>query len=290
VLETRVLTKTGALIPMEVKAAPLHLQGRDVLVGIFRDITERKALTAKMVSAQRLEAMGRLSAGVSHEYNNILMGILGYAHHIEQRTRRGSETRLLVERIAGLAERAAQVSRQLLDFSCRHGGRREDVAIDDLLSSAGQTLREVLGEHLRIALQLEAPGVVIHADPGQIEQVLMNLALNARDAMPEGGKLTLRTGVANLNEPEAVRAGVDASGRYVTLTVQDTGCGMSEAVRGRLFEPFFTTKPVGQGSGLGLAVVHGIVTAHGGTVEIASEVGKGTCVTIRLPLAMPAGA
>ncbi len=250
--------------------------------GIVEDITERRSLEEQLRQAQKMEAVGLLAGGISHDFNNHLSVILGNADLLLEKTQSG-ELQRHVEEIKKATQRAAQLTRQLLSFSRKQVLQPTLLDLNAVVSDVVKILRHLIGEDLQIAIEAKANLASIRADRGQVEQILMNLANNARDAMPNGGKFTLRTENAELGPDDVARYPYVRPGRYVRLSVSDTGVGMSEEVRTRLFEPFFTTKPLGKGTGLGLATVYGIVKQSGGYIWISSALGKGATFDIYLP-------
>ena len=256
-----------------------------VAVGVHRKVVEeeRHALEAQLRQAQKMEAVGRLAGGIAHDFNNLLSVILSYGEMILSDLRAGDPLRRDVKEIHAAATRAAALTRQLLMFSRQQPIEPEVLDLNDLLSSMDRMLGRLVGEDVQIVSIVEASSSRVLVDPGTMEQVIMNLVLNSRDAMPTGGKLTLE--VANVVLDEAhVKDHLGAKpGPYVMLSVTDTGTGMDKATLARVFEPFFTTKEKGKGTGLGLSTVFGIVQESGGYTRASSELGQGTTVTVHLP-------
>jgi signal transduction histidine kinase len=243
---------------------------------------ETRRLEERLRQAQKMEAIGQLAGGISHDFNNILCVVFSYAD-IAARTlgSRHDVTPYLVE-IGRAAERAAALTRQLLTFSRQSASQPKDLRVDAIVENMQRMLSRLIGEDITLEARLGAHDGTVRADPSQIEQVLMNLVVNARDAMPGGGRLFIETAVVDLAEAEATALGLGA-GSYVRLSVLDTGCGMDAATRARIFEPFFTTKEIGKGTGLGLSTVFGIVQSCGGAIAVESAPGRGTDVVIYLP-------
>ncbi len=240
---------------------------------------EKGALEAQLNQLRRLESVGQLAGGIAHDFNNIVGVILNYAQFVAEQIDEGSPVGEDVEEIRRAAERAAALTRQLLIFSRREAVRPEVLDLNVVVSELDRLLRRVLGEHVELETRFAPDLSPVEADPGQLEQVLVNLAVNARDAMPSGGRLLIET--TNV-EPDGA-PGEELPDPYVELTVSDTGQGMTPAVKARVFEPFFTTKPKGEGTGLGLATVYGIIAEAGGDISIDSEPGMGTSVNVHLP-------
>ncbi|AEV83274.1 histidine kinase [Actinoplanes sp. SE50] len=295
----RAVRSDGAELPVDIAVSALHTDTGMIVVAAVRDITERLAieaerrrlreetdrqrLEARMQQAQRLESLGQLAGGIAHDFNNLLAVILNYAAFIIEDAA-GSAPAADAEQIARAARRGSDLTHQLLAFARREVIRPRPLDLNAVVTEVHQMLERSLGEHITLTVRTAEALPAVMADPGQLEQVLVNLAVNARDAMPTGGRLTIDTAEVSVDEEHsAARAGL-SPGRYLRLRVSDTGTGMPQEVIDKAFEPFFTTKPSGQGTGLGLATVYGIVTQAGGTVQIYSEPGIGTTFTILLPV------
>jgi signal transduction histidine kinase len=250
------------------------------VVGVIADITERRSLEMQLRQAQKMEAVGQLAGGVAHDFNNLLTAIIGYARFSLDRAGEG-EPRRDLEEIVKAAGRAAALTKQLLSFSRRHVMETVPIDLNLLIVDMVTMMRRMIGEDIELTTSLGPDLSVVRADRSQLEQVLMNLVVNARDASTGGGAILIETRAVTVETPPAhleLRPGA-----YVTLTVNDNGCGMSDEVKSRLFEPFFTTKPRGHGTGLGLATVYGIVMQTGGAIDVESEPGRGSSFTVYLP-------
>ncbi|MEO8370375.1 MAG: PAS domain S-box protein [Candidatus Solibacter sp.] len=275
-------SKSGAVFFVEITAHPLHFDGRSAKLVMATDITERLRLEENLRQSQKLEAVGQLAGGIAHDFNNLLTVIEGYAEMLGGELTPEDERRVPVKEILTAAQRAASLTRQLLAFSRRQILQPIRLSLNVNVQSTHRMLSRLLGEQIEIEAEPEAHLWDVFADPGQVDQIILNLAVNARDAMERGGTLTIRT--ANVSIESSVDAGLP-EGEYVCLSVSDTGEGMDEETQSRIFEPFFTTKEVGRGTGLGLATVYGIVKQSGGHIRVASAVGKGSSFSIYLPRA-----
>jgi two-component system cell cycle sensor histidine kinase/response regulator CckA len=281
--QTRYRTAKGEIREAEVWAESIELDGQPCVLGITRDITEIRRLETQFRQAQKMEAVGRLAAGLAHDFNNILSIIMGYSDIAlgfiapeDPVNRYVSETKIA-------AKRAARLTRQLLAFSRQQVVFPKILDLNEVVRNSTNLFQQLVGEDVEIEFRPTIPLGSIKSDPGQIEQVLMNLIVNARDAMPTGGRVIIETGEAELDEDYASRHLGSKAGQHVVLVVSDTGCGMDDNVKSHIFEPFFTTKSVGQGTGLGLSTVYGIVKQSEGYILVYSEPGKGTAFKIYFP-------
>ena len=273
-----------------ISATTINLQGAAHIISVTRDITERKRLAEEkerleeqLRQSRKVEAIGRLAGGVAHDFNNLTAIVLGYGELLLGQLRPEDPSRKLVTQIVEAGRRSAAVTRQLLAFSRRQTLQPEVLDLNALLRNIEKMLGRLIGEDIHLEFRLAEDLGRIKADPGQIEQVVTNLVVNARDAMPLGGRLTLETADVELDETFALGPEHGVPGRYVMLTLTDTGGGMDKTTMSRLFEPFFTTKPKGKGTGLGLATAYGIVKQSGGHISADSEFGEGTTFRIYLP-------
>lgn len=269
---------------LEVYAGPITAEGKPYAVQVIsRDITVRKKLEDQLSQSQKMEAVGRLAGGVAHDFNNQLLVILNSAAILERSLAPGDARLEKVELIRRAAERSVSLTRQLLAFSRKQMIEPTVLDLNRVLAGLRPTLERVLGEAVALSYGLAEDLGAVSVDPVQMEQVLINLVVNARDAMPEGGSLTVRTANLVLEQPRSASEVLLAAGQYVTLSVADTGLGMDAGTLGRVFDPFFSTKDPGKGTGLGLSTVYGVIKQSGGEVSVESEPGSGTVFTIYFP-------
>jgi two-component system cell cycle sensor histidine kinase/response regulator CckA len=282
--EVDILAKDGKRVAVEVNTKLILQDGVPVGVqGIARDVTERKHLEDQLRQSQKLEGIGQLAGGIAHDFNNLLTAINGYSSLALQRIEGNPSVRIYLEEIKKAGDRAANLTRQLLAFGRKQILQPLPLSLNDIVTDMNKMLQRLIGEDIQLSAKLTTNLKRVKADPGQIEQVLVNLIVNARDAMPHGGKLTIETANAELDrEYASTHVGVKP-GTYVVLAISDTGIGMDEKVRHQIFEPFFTTKEKGKGTGLGLSTVYGIVKQSGGNIWVYSEKNHGTTFKVYLP-------
>jgi two-component system cell cycle sensor histidine kinase/response regulator CckA len=274
-------TKQGRVLDVDVCGNVMTWRGKSARLVLADDITARMSLEGQLRQSQRMDAIGQLAGGIAHDFNNLLTAILGYAGVLEDNAA-DPTTRDAVEQISRAGRRAADLTRQLLAFSRRQRLEPRVLQLSSIVGELAPMLRRLIGESIAFKTIAEERGAV-KADPGQLQQILMNLVINARDAMPLGGQLTIETSDAAIDASAAAGHALMPPGHYVLLSVSDSGCGIDPAIQARIFEPFFTTKPQGQGTGLGLSTVYGIVKQSGGFVWVYSEIGRGTTFKIYLP-------
>lgn len=283
-LITRRKRKDGSYVDVELHLVPLTVNGRVLgSLGIYQDVTERRVLERQLQMAQKMEAVGRLSGGIAHDFNNLLGVILGYIQVIKRSLVSGNSLYEYAEEIEKASHRAVALTRQLLAFSRQQVLEPVVLSLNTLVSGMEKMLPRLIGEDIELNLILNPTISQVKADPGQLEQVLMNLAVNARDAMPDGGKLTIQTADAEIDVAFAREHPGSIPGKYAMLAVTDTGTGIDPETQAQIFEPFFTTKGRDKGTGLGLATVYGVVKQSNGYINVESQRGKGSTFTIYLP-------
>ncbi|HYA97481.1 MAG TPA: PAS domain S-box protein [Methylomirabilota bacterium] len=275
--------KNGQIIEVEIVAHNLEYGGRRVCLVVAQDVTEREMLDQQLRQAQKMEAVGRLAGGIAHDFNNLLMVIKGHTEMLLSSHAASPQTCRKIEQIDRSADRAASLTRQLLAFSRMQVLQPTVLDLGEVVEDMGKLLPSMIGEDVELSIHTQTDLGKIRADSGQIEQIIMNLAVNARDAMPEGGRLIIETANTDLDANYSAKRPVTKPGAYVMLAVTDTGQGMDEATQAHIFEPFFTTKEKGKGTGLGLATVYGVVKQSGGFIWVYSEVGRGTTFKIYFP-------
>jgi len=270
----RTLAAIGGSLPEGAEVAAVVVNSRDV--------TDRKLLEEQLLQAQKMESIGRLAGGIAHDFNNLITVMLACAGAVREQLAAGSPALPDLEEIERAAERAAGLTRQLLAFARRQVIEPRVVDLDAVIGELEPMLRRLIGADVALEIAPSQEPLRVRADPGQLEQVLVNLVMNARDAMPDGGRIAIATAPVQVGSDAALAAG-GAAGSFASVEVRDTGAAMSEDVRRHLFEPFFTTKELGKGTGLGLAICYGIVKQSGGHISVESEEGRGTCFRIHLP-------
>ena len=282
-LELVACRKDGTEFPIEVCLGPLRTSQGLWVANTIVDISERKRIEQQLRLAQRMEAVGQLAGGIAHDFNKLLAVIIGCSDVLEEALSSRDAVAEKVAMIKKAANSAADLVRQLLAFSRQQMLQPRVVDLKQILERTQKTLEPLIGEDIKLKVSIAESLGHTKADPGQIEQVLLNLAVNARDAMPNGGRLTITASDIELDDSDKRKHEPIVPGKYVILTVEDTGCGMNLQTQSRIFDPFFTTKEPGKGTGLGLATVYGIVKQTGGYIWVYSEVGQGTVFKIYLP-------
>jgi len=284
----RHLRKTSPPIHAEVRFRDLMFDSKPAWLVVSTDITERIALEEQLRHSQKMEAVGRLAGGIAHDFNNLLTVILGYINVAQNKLDDASPVRRMLSEIQRASEQAASLTGQLLAFSRKQATQLRVLDLNEAVRSMHEILQRLMGEDVDVAIIPEAKPCLLEADAGQLSQIIMNLAVNARDAMPRGGSLTIETHSVLRQREDVGRQNIRPAGRYAQLVVTDSGAGMGAETQSRVFEPFFTTKEVGKGTGLGLATVYGIVVQHHGWIDLYSEPGHGTTFRIYFPEAQAA--
>ncbi|MDX6530250.1 MAG: two-component system, cell cycle sensor histidine kinase and response regulator CckA [Blastocatellia bacterium] len=282
--EMEIIAKDGHRITVEANTKLVFQDGVPIGVqGIARDVTQRKQLEDQLRQSQKMEAIGQLAGGVAHDFNNLLTAINGYSALALQRIDENHPVRGYLEEVRKAGDRAANLTRQLLAFGRKQILQPLAINMNDVVTDMNKMLRRLIGEDIRLTAKLDPVLKKIKADPGQVEQVLVNLVVNARDAMPQGGNLTIETATVELDAEYVNKHVGFVPGSYVMLAVSDTGSGMDGKTQARIFDPFFTTKEKGKGTGLGLSTVYGIIKQSGGNISVYSELGHGTTFKVYLP-------
>ncbi|OPY69359.1 MAG: Blue-light-activated protein [Syntrophorhabdaceae bacterium PtaU1.Bin034] len=281
--EFRSLRKDGRVINIKLLGGRMIYRGRPAATSTVIDITREKTLESQLLQSQKMEAIGMLAGGVAHDFNNLLTTMTGYGTLLQMKMGRENPLQTYVSNILSASAKAADLTHSLLTFSRRQPQCLKPVDINEMVRGTARLLTRLLTESIVLKTMLHDEDIIVVADPTQMDQILFNLATNARDAMPGGGSLTIETRSVDLDDELSHMYGIDKPGRYGVLSVSDTGVGMDEETRKRIFEPFFTTKEVGKGTGLGLSIVYGIVKQHNGFVTVYSEPGLGTTFRIYLP-------
>ncbi len=284
-IEYRLIQADGEIIWVRDSARVEGNGSSKMIYGVVSDITERKQLEEQLYQSQKMKAIGVLAGGMAHNFNNLMTVIAGYSELIYNQIGDDASLRQDVEQIKKAGNQATSLIGQLMAFSRQEVLRPKVIDLNDIVSDMDRLLRPIIDENIDLIIEPDVMLDQVKADPGRMQQVIMNLVINAGDAMPGGGKLTIKTAMVNLDQAYVQRHVGIAPGGYVMLAVSDTGYGMDEATQSRIFEPFFTTKEEGQGTGLGLATVHGIITQSGGHIEVDSEPGRGTTFKVYLPSA-----
>jgi two-component system cell cycle sensor histidine kinase/response regulator CckA len=293
IINALLVTKDGRQIPYEFSAMCLSdVHGKPIgISGVGRDTTERKQaeeehlkLEAQLRHAQKMEAVGTLAGGIAHDFNNILNVIIGYGSMLYDSIEAGSRSREQMNELLIAADRAANLTKRLLVFSRKNVIEEKPVNINELILGLRKMLDRIIRESIDFTLEITDRHLIVLADAGLIEQVLINLVSNAKDAMQEGGRLTISTGLEEMNDEYVTASGYGKPGKYALITVSDTGQGMDAETQKKIFEPFFTTKGIGEGTGLGLAISYGIIKQHDGYINVYSEPGQGTVFKIYLPV------
>lgn len=285
-MELSMHKKDGTLIWCSVTATAQYDDSGEIkwMDSVLEDITERKALEEQLLQSQKMEAIGTMAGGVAHDFNNILTAIIGYTTLIKLKVSENSQLNSYVDTILASSKRAAQLTQSLLAFSRKQNILLRCIDLNEAVKSMEKMLLRIISEDIDMRTSLADSVLPVMADPGQIEQVILNLVTNSRDAMPGGGTICISTEIVNLTTEFMIKHEYMVSGKYACIAVSDNGKGMNEELKRRIFEPFFTTKEVGKGTGLGLSIIYGIIKQHNGDISVYSEEGKGTTVKVYIPL------
>jgi PAS domain S-box-containing protein len=281
--ETQHQRKDGSIVSIEISAKAIELESGRVIQAFCRDVTEKKRLQQQLLQSQKLESIGQLAGGIAHDFNNFLTVIMGYSELLSQNPKLDERSLHMIKQITRSASQASQIVEKLLKFSRRGDIERTKVNLNNIINETHEMLERFLPREVKIRKELHEPLPLVEADPNQMEQVLMNLVINAKDAMPNGGTITINTALTFLDKDEAGVANI-RPGEYVKVSISDTGKGIPEENLPHIFEPFFTTKGKDKGTGLGLAMVYGIVKEHGGHITVKSKLNKGTTFEVYLPV------
>ena len=279
-----VTNKEGGSIPVKVLGQVTEYRGKPAIMGTLLDQSREMELEKQLLHSQKMEAIGKLAGGIAHDFNNILTAIIGFGSLLKVKMPPDFPERDQVDQILAAAERGANLTKSLLTFSRKQMYDFAPTDLDEAVSNVKTLIERIIGEDVTLNLSLAPEDLIVSANVGLLEQVLMNLSVNSRDAMPEGGTLSIETASIQVDEKSAIDLGIGNPGKYAILKVSDTGMGIDEENIERIFDPFFTTKGVGKGTGLGLSIVYGIITQHGGYISVSSEQGGATVFTIYLPL------
>ncbi len=278
--EVKCRTKSGDVLTVLWSAEKISIEDRPCIISVILDITERKKLESQLLHSQKMEAVGQLAGGVAHDFNNILSAIVNYVYLLQSKTKEDETLKGDLDQITALSLKAADITRGLLAFSRKHFINPIPMGLNDSVRNMEKLLSKFIGEDIQVDIKLSDKEPVIMADSAQIEQIIINLATNSRDAMPDGGILTIETGLIELSSDFISSRGFGKPGTYALLSISDSGTGMDEETKQKIFEPFFTTKEPGKGTGLGLSIIYGIVKQHDGYITADSEPGKGTTFKI----------
>jgi two-component system cell cycle sensor histidine kinase/response regulator CckA len=284
VFETEHYKRDGSKILLEVSSKGINIGGDLYVQSFHRDITEKKAIQEQLMHSQKMESIGQLAGGIAHNFNNLLTAILGYAELLKEYSDLDNDSKQKVNSIESSARKAGILVSKLLSFSRRETSEVLPLNLNDVINDSVKLFEGVLDKKIGLKTNLSDNIPTVKGDPNQLEQVIMNLMVNARDAMPDGGLITIKTSLAEIERDRFNMPSYIIPGKYVLLTISDTGCGIPKEITNRIFEPFFTTKEKGKGTGLGLAMVYGVIKDHKGYITVQSEVGKGSTFDVYLPV------